>query len=295
VNTLIIKLNATGDVVRTTTLLRILSGNVTWITAPLNIPLLRGLFPNLSVLSLDSAEATCLKDKHFDLVISLEDDPETAKILHGLSIGRLFGSFLGNDGTMRYTDDSRAWFDLSMISRFGKDKADQLKYVNRRTYQDLLFEGLGFRFTGQSYCLPNDTPPGIIGDVAIAPTAGPVWPMKNWAHYNRLKVELETHGYKVNILPRRSSFHEHIGDIQGHRCLVGGDSLPMHLALGCKIPCVTIFTCTSPWEIHGYDIQTQIISPLIGDFFYKRHYDERATTAVPFSTVFDAVLQRLKK
>jgi ADP-heptose:LPS heptosyltransferase len=36
-NILIIKLNATGDVVRTTTLLRRLQGDITWITAPSNV------------------------------------------------------------------------------------------------------------------------------------------------------------------------------------------------------------------------------------------------------------------
>jgi ADP-heptose:LPS heptosyltransferase len=33
-NVLILKLNATGDVVRTTTLLHRLQGDITWITAP---------------------------------------------------------------------------------------------------------------------------------------------------------------------------------------------------------------------------------------------------------------------
>src|SRR5687767_4085624 len=40
---LIVKLGATGDVVRTTTLLRRFDGRVTWLTASKNKPLLEGL------------------------------------------------------------------------------------------------------------------------------------------------------------------------------------------------------------------------------------------------------------
>ena len=43
----------------------------------------------------------------------------------------------------------------------------------------------------------------LIGDVAIAPVAGPVWPMKGWAYYDQLKAELERTGLRVNFLPRR--------------------------------------------------------------------------------------------
>src|SRR5690606_28265482 len=52
-HTLILKLNATGDVVRTTSLLRRLDGEVTWITAPTNVPLLDGVLDHCRCLSWD--------------------------------------------------------------------------------------------------------------------------------------------------------------------------------------------------------------------------------------------------
>jgi len=124
--------------------------------------------------------------------------------------------------------------------------------------------------------------------------AGPVWPMKNWGHYQELQHRLEGAGLRVNVLPRRSTFAEHLGDIAGHRCLVSGDSLPMHLAIGLKVPCVTMFNCTSPWEIHDYGLLTKVTSPLLGEFFYKRGMDSRATTAVPLEAVLAAVMSRLE-
>jgi len=284
---LIIKLNATGDVVRTTPLLRRLRGEITWITAALNVPLLKPLPGVDRCIAWDDRESAL--DREYDLAISLEDEPEVGAFLALSRQHRVFGAYLAGDGSMHYTDDARAWFDMSLISRYGRSAADQRKLANRSSYQALLFEGLGLQFAGEAYMLPAATATDLVGDVAIAPVAGPVWPMKNWAHYDALKTELERAGLIVNILPRRASMLEHLGDIGNHRCLVGGDSLPMHLALGIGVPCVTLFNCTSPWEIHGYGLQTQLISPLLAEFFYQRGMDERAIHAIGLDHVLAAV------
>lgn len=290
-NVLIIKLNATGDVVRTTTLLRRLQGNITWITARNNTVLLDRLAPNLRCLSWENRDSA--RDTDYDLVINLEDEKEMADFVAEMRYKQLFGARLNGQETVGYTDDSRRWFDLSLISVYGRAEADKLKFQNRRTYQELIFEGLGLRFEGEKYFLPEPAATDLSGDVAIAPVAGPVWPMKNWAYYDQLKLKLEAQGLRVNVLPKRQSLLEHLGDVRNHRCLVGGDSLPMHLALGVGTPCVTLFNCTSPWEIHDYGLQTQIVSPLLGEFFYKRGFDSRATTAISLEEVFDAVMQKL--
>jgi hypothetical protein len=195
---------------------------------------------------------------------------------------------------LRYTENSKCWFDLSLISSYGRQEADRLKLLNRQSYQELIFGGLGFGFTGERYLLPEPIETRLSGDVAIAADAGPIWPMKKWAYYEALKQQLEHRGLIVNVLPQRASLLEHLADVRNHGCLVGGDSLPMHFALGTGTPCVTLFTCTSPWEIHDYGIQKKIVSPLLKEFFYKREYDERATTAITVDQVFDAVIAQLE-
>jgi hypothetical protein len=207
----------------------------------------------------------------------------------------LFGAYLAKDGSLGYSEDSRDWFDLSLISVYGRQHADALKLLNRRTYQELIFEGLGLTFTGERYVLPRPAVTPLTGDVAIAPVAGPVWPMKGWAYYDQLKAELERTGLRVNFLPRRNSLLEHMGDVSNHRCLIGGDSLPMHFALGTGTHCVTLFNCTSPWEIYDYGLQTKLVSPLLERFFYKRDFDTAATTAIRLDDVFDAVMERLRQ
>jgi hypothetical protein len=289
---LIVKLGATGDVVRTTPLLRPLTGEATWLTDTKNIVLLKALKDDLRGFSWEQ-RAKAL-DRRYDLVISLEDTPDVGHFVNTLKFQRLWGAYVDSEGRMCYTDDSRDWFDLSLISAYGKQKADKLKFQNRQTYQELIFHGLGFRFAGERYLLPPPIETGLSGDVAIAADAGVVWPMKKWAFYKELKERLEDERLTVNVLPTRSSLLEHLADVQNHRCLVGGDSLPMHFALGTGTPCVTLFTCTSPWEIHDYGVQKQIVSAVLEEFFYKRGYDERATTAISVDEVFDAVMAQLE-
>jgi Glycosyltransferase family 9 (heptosyltransferase) len=233
-------------------------------------------------------------NQHYDLVINLEDSIGVAQFLKTVHFAELFGAYLDSKNTLSYTDSARQWFDLSLISSYGKLKADRLKFENRRAYQELIFAGLGFDFRGEAYLLPDSIDTGLTGDVAIAADAGPVWPMKKWACYDDLKRRLEAEGVTVNVLPKRSSLLEHLADVRNHRCLVGGDSLPMHFALGSGTRCVTLFTCTSPWEIYDYGIQRKIVSPVLEEFFYKRGYDRRATTAISVDEVLSAVLGQLE-
>jgi ADP-heptose:LPS heptosyltransferase len=290
-NVLIVKLGATGDVVRTTPLLRRLSGSVTWITAAKNAVFLEGLADNLRHFSWE-ARARAL-DIPYDLAINLEDTLDVALFLKNVRAAEIFGAYADSSKRLRYTDNSKCWFDLSLISSYGRQQADRLKLLNRQTYQELIFAGLRLRFAAEPYFLPEPIETGLSGDVAIAADAGPIWPMKKWTYYSELKQALEDRGLIVNVLPKRPSLLEHLSDVRNHRCLVGGDSLPMHLALGSSVRCVSIFTCTSPWEIYDYGIQKKIVSPLLEEFFYKRGYDERATTAIPVDEVLSAAMAQL--
>jgi heptosyltransferase-2 len=291
-NILIVKLGATGDVVRTTSLLNALKGDITWITAAKNISFIQNLSVPLRALSWEENREDA-RDRKYELVISLEDEVEVGAFLQGVKADQWFGAYLDSKNTMCYTKSSHRWFDLSLISSFGRENADRLKLQNRYTYQALVFDGLGFTFSGEKYLLPPAVDTGLKGDIALATESGPVWPMKKWAFYDQLKIRLESAGFKVNVLPKRPTLLEHLSDVQSHRCLVSGDTLPMHLALGSNVKCVSIFTCTSPWEIYDYGLQVKHISPLLDQFFYKRGFDERATTAVTLDEINKSVEKQI--
>src|SRR6185369_1881179 len=115
-NILILKLGATGDVVRTTPLLHRFEGQVTWVTSAKNRSLLENLTgstADLEVLSWD--ERSRLEGRAFDLVINVEDDAETARLLQSVPSTRVFGAQLDANGEVGYSKDSAKWFDLSLI------------------------------------------------------------------------------------------------------------------------------------------------------------------------------------
>jgi heptosyltransferase-2 len=288
---LIIKLGASGDVVRTTTLLHLLNGEISWLVSDKNAELLG----NISQISecFKWSDNHDLKGRDYDLVINLEDSLEVGYLLNNIKYKNIFGAHLNSSDTLTYTQDSKQWFDLSLISSYGREKADKMKFLNRRSYQEIVFEGLGGKFNGERYFLPKSVKTDLHGDIAIAHQSGTVWPIKNWAYYEYLKEKLEKDGFKVNYLPIRDSLLEHIGDVQNHKYLIGGDSLPMHIAFGSNIYSTIIYTCTSPWEIYDYGIQNKIVSPQLGKYFYQRKFDKKATTIIPLDLVYKAVLSHV--
>src|SRR4030095_13746876 len=123
---LIIKLGATGDVVRTTPLIRRLNGQITWLTESKNIVLLKGLKDSLRCFSWEERERAL--DTRYDLGINLEDALDAAQFLKTMRCGEIFGAYVDSDGSLRYTENSQRWFDLSLISRYGRQEADRLQF-----------------------------------------------------------------------------------------------------------------------------------------------------------------------
>jgi heptosyltransferase-2 len=289
---LLIKLGATGDVVRTTTLLHVIKGDIDWLTSDMNHIMLKDSKVK-NIIPWSKRET--ITGKKYDLIINLEDESEPAKILRKINYGEVIGAYVRDSGEMAYTNNLCEWFDLSLISRFGKVRADELKIKNRMSFQEIIFKCLGYSFSGQMYHLPISKETNLEGDIAIAADSGAVWPMKKWAYYDELKKELETLGYKVNYLPIRKSLLEHIRDVQNHKYLISGDSLPMHIALGSKIKCLSLFICTSPWEIYDYGILKKVVSPMLDKNFYKKSFNRAAVESIKVEKVFNEVLEHIKK
>lgn len=138
---LIIKLGAMGDVLRTTSILPALKDHypgcgIDWITKDESMDLLR------NNQHLDTVFPPKRSETGYDLVLSLDDDEEACRIASQTKTKKLFGAY-DNNGVRTYTEDSSPWFDMGLISRFGKEKADQLKKDNTKTYQEILFGMLG--------------------------------------------------------------------------------------------------------------------------------------------------------
>jgi len=285
---LIIKLGALGDVLRTTPLLRVLKGEITWVTSEESAPLLAGNRYINRLICMKGADTPRIKER-FNLVVSLEDDPAAAALASSVKTHELVGAYLDNS-RVRYSASAREWFDMSLISRFGKEKADGMKMNNRRTYQDFLFSMVGRRFQGEEYVL--NTPltkcqvPGLVG---LESRAGAVWPMKRWSGYERLAARLEEVGFKVKLFRQYERLTDYVDEINECEYIVGGDTLAMHIGLALRKKVVAIFTCTSPYEIYDYQRMIKIISPLWKKYFYRRDFVPEAAEAISVDSVFEAL------
>jgi heptosyltransferase-2 len=148
-NILIIKIGALGDVVRTSLIAQALRDKyvnrrpvIYWLTAEEAKPLLA------NNPYIDKIRATNEKEKlrgiDFDLVLNLEEDKENAVFVSSLNYKKLLGVFIKGD-EINYSLESKYWFDMSVISKLGKKKADELKKENKKTHQQIFSEIIGIK------------------------------------------------------------------------------------------------------------------------------------------------------
>jgi heptosyltransferase-2 len=290
--TLIIKIGALGDVLRTTPLLHRLQGNVTWVTDRRATPLLAGNKHLARVIAAD--EAGPIKREKFDWVINFDESREACLLASSVKAVRKTGALLRN-GSPAYCERSAPWFDMSLISRLGIRKADRLKYASRKTYQHFLFKACGFSFTGEEYLLARPAPASASRTVAIEMRTGPKWPLKYWPGYEALIELFKEKGVDFFILRQRRMLRDYISDINRCSILLSGDTLAMHIALALRKRAVAVFNCTSPWEIYGYGRLSKIVDSKLGDFFYSTRAAGVDFKGVAAETVFRAAVKALKK
>lgn len=159
-NILIIKLGAIGDVIRTTSILPGLKakyGNcrIGWVTKKESFDALKGNRLINKVYIIDNNSKNKIKNGKYDLVISLDDEYEACELASEVTSKKIIGSYLsGNQKT--YTGNSSPWFDMGLISKFGKKKADILKANNKKTYQEIMYEILNLNYKKQEPMLALD-------------------------------------------------------------------------------------------------------------------------------------------
>ena len=164
---LIVKTAALGDVLRTTSILEGLHARhaplrVTWATAPAAVDLVR-THPRIDrVVAVDAkdarsldAAARALGATRWTRIVSLDDEEPLCRLVAGLAAESLTGATLDASGRRVYTDDSAPWFDMGLLSRFGKAEADRLKVVNTRSQPAIYAAMLGIEIGKPALHLPE--------------------------------------------------------------------------------------------------------------------------------------------
>ncbi len=218
-NILIIKTGSIGDVLRTTCVLegikeKYFNPRVYWLTSIKSVSVLENNHFLNEVYVMEYLNKDIYKKK-FDLVISLEEDSKTLDILSKLKTRTIFGIYK-KEGNITYTPKSSYWYDMSLISKFGKSVADSLKKTNLLSYPEILYRMLDLKWRKQrpilflkegikEYSLKkiekNFSQDKLIIGVVIG--AGGRWPLKVLPFdlqiklINKIRKEL---GNKVEIL-----------------------------------------------------------------------------------------------
>lgn len=149
---LILKLGASGDVLRTTALLpalkqRYRETHVTWVVEPVSVPLLqhnpyvdRILLPGLDTL-------TRLLAERYDVLICLDKVDRATGLASRVDADVKLGFGMSPYGTLTVLNPEAEHALHLGIS-------DELKFrQNRKSYQQLMFEALGLEYRGEEYVL----------------------------------------------------------------------------------------------------------------------------------------------
>ncbi len=308
---LIIKLEAIGDVLRTTHILKPLKeryqgSQITWITKSESIPL---FFNNPyidRIFDLSQAGFVLYTDK-FDLVINLDASPlssrlaTTAKGVEKLGFGYHEGGFV-----YPFNQEAYEWFEMGIF--------DDIKKKNKKTYQQIVMEicklpiisnnELIFNLTeeerelGREFALKHNLDDGSIR-IGFNTGAGERWQYKKWnvegfisladslrKEFPECKIllyggenEKDRNDYLKKIIPdlistgSGNSIREFAALINLCDILVTGDTLAMHIAVALKKRVIALFGPTSHTEIELYGRGEKVVSPLKCTCCYKTTCD----------------------
>ncbi|MGE3172738.1 MAG: glycosyltransferase family 9 protein [Planctomycetota bacterium] len=296
---LMVKLAATGDVLRTTAFLPAIhktwpGARVTWVTRPAAAGLFAGNDLVDEVLTTDDAVTTAkLATEQFDAVLCPDADPDAAA-LAALAQGKERRGFVrGADGRVQALGaGAERWFQMGL--------SDTRKKANTRTYQALVAEVLGLD--------PALVEPPILvphaDDVAAAAAfvdgcdfdgplvglntgAGGRWAYKQWTEPHQRAFlqlctdaglgvlllggpeEIERHrallaastGRAVFDAGNRNSYGRFAALLERCRVVVTSDSLAVHVAAARRVPAVVLFGPTSAAEIELYGRGEKIVPP----------------------------------
>ena len=284
---LIVKLDAMGDVLRTTACLEPLKrlhprSHVTWITRANAVPLLAGNPFIDRILAVESNYLEFVHAEEFDLALGPDADPLSAAIMR-LAHAREKRGFVsdGRGGVAPTNAAAESWWRMGVN--------DTLKRQNRRTYGEWLYDICEVPPPiARPWFHPTDAAlraaarvfgaAGAGARVCFNTGAGTRWTEKRWKlrHYDELAhlVRDRWPGAAIALVggPGEKAFNAALlasnagfidagtdNSIDGFAALIAcadwcltSDSLGYHMACAVETPAVCLVGPTSPWELDCY-------------------------------------------
>lgn len=332
---LIIKLGATGDVLRTTPILRPIKElyqpcYITWVVDEGSAEALKG---NLLIdrLMIFNTEATVrLLAEQFDIVINFDKVEKAAAMAELVKGRKKYGFGLSQYGTV---------YPLNEESNYGLalGLSDELKFKkNKKTYQEIIFESVGLNYKKEDYVF-NVSEEGLSWakdyirsygltekDITIGINTGgsDLFAYKGWseAGFHALaeqcaknlnakiillggpkEVEKNTRIHNSSKVPLINSGNNNSLDkfaalIKCCTLIVSGDTLATHLAIAVKTPVVALFLSTCHQEIEFYGKGIAVFANVDCSPCYKRSCDrDDCIKDVSAERVYEAIMHLLNE
>ena len=329
---LVVKLDALGDVLRTTSILPALyrtydSCCITWVTSGAALDLFIGNDMIHEVLDAHAGALPMLMAREFDLLINPDASPASCAIASLVKARKKYGFVLSPEGYV--TALNGAAEDWLLMGSF-----DGLKRDNRKTYQQILHEICELDSSGQHIvlrlteaekrneeCLKRlfgpDSQAPIVG---INTGAGSRWKHKKWrvdGFIRLVEMLLDETDSNVMLLggaaerERNARIKAHFGSRVADACpdnlrdfirevdlcdlIVTGDTLALHVALGLEKRVVALFGPTSQWEVDIYGRGRKIVPAMDCVCCYRPDCDNKPNCMdlIEAGEVFRAVEEQL--
>lgn len=307
---LIIKLDAIGDVLRTTSILKPLKKKhpdsyIEWCTRQNAIEIFKNNSNVDEVITVEEDALFRIQAEEYDIVINLDTSKLSSAIAADALGKKKIGFVLSKKGNVEATsDEAQQWLEMSAF--------DDVKKANTKSHQQIMYEILGIdlpvakpiiqisdseklKIADKDFVRNIDSSKTIIGlNVGIGtkwPSKG--WPLKRWKelieklnpiNYNLLLLggpeELEI----ISQLKKEYNFVYDTGCDNSllefaaivNLCdlVITADTLALHIGTALNKKIVALFGPTSVNEIELYGRGMKIISPDGCKCFYRRYCSE---------------------
>lgn len=319
---LILKVGALGDVVRTTYLLPSIikkygNAKIYWITSKIAFDLLKyNKYINSLIVIDDNVKMKEIENIQFDLILSLEDEEEIFSKIEKIKYKKISGVFRKNK-ILTYTEDLKEWFDMGLISKYGKEKADFFKKENQKSHAEIFAEGLKIEKLKPYFFNDIKIEEEVISTfsffkkenvlVGLNLNAGKRWPSKalrieegkklvklllndNENNYILLLGGKEDLDYNQKIMENFKNFervklikpcnlNKFSAIIKNLDILICSDTLALHLAISQSVKTVSYYAPTSAAEIDTFNLGEKVISRSEDYCSYKSNVDTTTITA----------------
>ena len=310
---LLIKLDAVGDVLRTTSILKQLKKKypdsyIEWCTRKNSLDLFRNNSHVDEVITIEDDVFLRINAENYDIVINLDTSKLSSSIAASASAKEKIGFILNKKGSVEATSDAaQRWLEMSAF--------DDVKKANKKSYPQIMYEILGLdlpveppmihisdkekaKISAKEFVKNLDREKPLIGlNVGV----GTKWPSKGWPikRWKELIEKLGSDKYNLLLLggPEEveaiTELKKELADVIDTGCdnsllefaeiinlcniLITADTLALHIGTALEKKIIALFGPTSANEIELYGKGVKLYSPGSCKCYYRKYCSEEVS------------------